>query len=119
MASALYLISNILFLAVFVLGVLVALLGRHRDPRMALLAALGFGCQLISALLLVAEGVLTPMLVRSVDFNGVALVDTAVSLLATICQIAGVVLILLAAQRGLRMGTFPRSNARQPGQVRP
>jgi len=114
-----YLLDALFFILFGVGGVLAVLAGRG-DKRAALLAGLGFGCQLVAFALQMAEGMLGPVLFPSLGTGGMLGLFAVVSIVATVLQIAGFALLVVALLRGLRAGVVPRpAFGQRQGQVRP
>lgn len=91
-------VSAALHLALFIGGVVVALTLRRRDPRAALLAALGFGCALLSNIVGFGQVFLAPRILSEAQQT----TFFVVGLVARLIELAGLLLILLGLLRLVR-----------------
>lgn len=68
-------ISTVLLIALYIGGCVVAILLRRRDPTGGLLAALGFGCMLLTALLSIGQGVAISASIQSSADSSADVID--------------------------------------------
>lgn len=97
------LVSAVLHLALFIGGGLVSLTLRRRDPRAALLTALGFGCVLLGNLVAFTQGFVVSRIVRAA--SSAAQVQTTFLIMGaviTIIELLGLGLIFFGLLRVVR-----------------
>lgn len=101
-------ISTVLLIALYVGGCVVAILLRRRDPRGGLLAALGFGCMVVTALLSVGQGLAISGAVHSssdssADVLGrIQLISIVFITLTGLVRLAGFALVFVGLLRVIR-----------------
>lgn len=101
MLSIASIFTAVIHLALFVTGVVLALTLRRSDPRAGLLAALGFGCQIVSLVVWVVG----PMLLNSMFGYEQAMfqvAQVAINAVGRLIEIAGFALIFVALLRRVR-----------------
>ena len=113
MLSTASVLTAVIHIPLFIAGLVLAFMMWREDRRSAMLAALGFGCEIVAILVWVVVRTIVNLVVHSM-FGPVATLDfsgMAVSLGGRFFEIAGFVLIFVALLRRLRA-------ARGPAEVR-
>jgi hypothetical protein len=96
-------VSAVLHLALFIGGIVVALMLRRRDSMAALLTALGFGCVLLSSMIVFGEGFAASRIVSAAPSGAqVQMTFLVIGIMITLIELAGLMLIFLGLLRMVR-----------------
>lgn len=95
-------ISSVIHLALFVTGLVLVLTLRRGDPRAALLAAIGFGCEIVSLIAWAAGAMVVNAVFRFDALDTFRLANLGVTLIGRLFEIAGLVLVFTALLRRFR-----------------